>query len=62
MVLLENIHFQELKPDDFRSFKCLCELCDDGYLINEIIKLTNNFICIYCVVLFFCYFKGALID
>jgi hypothetical protein len=33
MVLLENIHFQELKPDDFRSFKCLCELCDDGYIL-----------------------------
>jgi len=31
MVLLENIDFKNLTLNSFKSFKCLCELCDCGW-------------------------------
>lgn len=31
MVVLEHVKINELKLDSFPQFKCLCELCDDGY-------------------------------
>lgn len=58
MVLLENVNVNELKLENFKDFKCPCELCDDGQVIfkndsNAIHKLTGRFI--YGN-------KGALID
>lgn len=30
MVLLENVDFKNLSVDKFKTFDCLCELCDCG--------------------------------